>query len=448
MTLLPKTNLNNPLVDLSTQKKETNFNWQKCWYPVSFVEDLPKNKPLEFSLYGESLVIFRNQEKELVCLKNICPHRAAKLSDGEIVDGKLECPYHGWQFGKEGKCLHIPQLPEGEGIQDHMYVKYYSVLEIQGMIWIWAGDTETADKQLIPTIPQLELSDFVSEDKVYDFPCEQSFLIENILDPAHVNIIHSKTQAKKKDAQPLEMKVLETSERGFKGKWRWTKNTKIDWVLTDFIAPNLVFHYFTLNEKLGWNLGLAVYSIPLGDNKTRVFVRIFRNFFTIFSKLTPRWYNHLKGCAISEEDIKVLMGQQKQIEQEQKYLKELYNPLKTSDIFVVEYRNWLDMFGTSLPIYRGMSNSRTLKYDDIIDLRSINRFEQHTSICNSCSNAHKRAIAIANISTIMAIIFFAITLFTNDVKAEIILLISIILKFSSDFIKINLERSIFHKDRY
>jgi len=38
------------------------------------------------------------------------PIRLAKLSEGQIVDGKLECLYHGWQFDGDGKCVKIPQV--------------------------------------------------------------------------------------------------------------------------------------------------------------------------------------------------------------------------------------------------------------------------------------------------------------------------------------------------
>lgn len=36
--------------------------------------------------------------------------RLAKLSEGQLVDGRLECLYHGWQFEGEGKCVKIPQV--------------------------------------------------------------------------------------------------------------------------------------------------------------------------------------------------------------------------------------------------------------------------------------------------------------------------------------------------
>lgn len=37
--------------------------------------------------------------------------RLAKLSEGQLIDGRLECLYHGWQFEGEGKCVKIPQVP-------------------------------------------------------------------------------------------------------------------------------------------------------------------------------------------------------------------------------------------------------------------------------------------------------------------------------------------------
>jgi nitrite reductase/ring-hydroxylating ferredoxin subunit len=38
-------------------------------------------------------------------------HRSAKLSEGQVTDGRLECLYHGWQFEGSGACTKIPQVP-------------------------------------------------------------------------------------------------------------------------------------------------------------------------------------------------------------------------------------------------------------------------------------------------------------------------------------------------
>ncbi len=107
----------------STSPAIQTFNPKLCWYPVCFVEDLPKNRPYSFSLYDEPLVLFQDKEGNLICLTDRCPHRAAKLSDGQITDGKIECLYHGWQFGADGECLHIPQLEANAKIPTAACVK-------------------------------------------------------------------------------------------------------------------------------------------------------------------------------------------------------------------------------------------------------------------------------------------------------------------------------------
>lgn len=39
--------------------------------------------------------------------------RLAPLSQGRVVQGKLQCSYHGWEFDKAGTCTNIPQLADG-----------------------------------------------------------------------------------------------------------------------------------------------------------------------------------------------------------------------------------------------------------------------------------------------------------------------------------------------
>jgi len=95
-------------------------------------------------LYEETFVLFKNQDGknetrknqdgQFVCLTDRCPHRAARLSNGQIIEGRIECLYHGWQFGTDGQCLHIPQLPEDTKIPVNACVPSFKVVERQGII--------------------------------------------------------------------------------------------------------------------------------------------------------------------------------------------------------------------------------------------------------------------------------------------------------------------------
>ena len=49
-----------------------------------------------------------------------CPHRGADLAFGRLEDDGLRCPFHGWLFDVDGKCLETPAEPEGSALCQHI----------------------------------------------------------------------------------------------------------------------------------------------------------------------------------------------------------------------------------------------------------------------------------------------------------------------------------------
>ncbi len=46
---------------------------------------------------------------QLSAMDNVCPHRGGPLGTGVIDDGKLICPWHGWQFDPAtGRAIQVP----------------------------------------------------------------------------------------------------------------------------------------------------------------------------------------------------------------------------------------------------------------------------------------------------------------------------------------------------
>ncbi len=71
-------------------------------------ETLPENKPVRFELNGMGVVVVRTGT-ESHASEDVCPHAGWRLSEGEIIDGLLECPGHGWQFHPAtGQCTDVP----------------------------------------------------------------------------------------------------------------------------------------------------------------------------------------------------------------------------------------------------------------------------------------------------------------------------------------------------
>lgn len=425
----------------------SSFDWQKCWYPVTFVQDLPLDKPFAFSIYDEPFVIFYHNSK-LVCLSDRCSHRAAKISDGQLIDGRIECLYHGWQFGIDGQCLHIPQLAKGASIPKQACIPAFKVVEHQGIIWLWRGTPETADLSLIPVSKEVEKEGVVVVDTVTDLPYDQNYLVENFLDPAHVPISHDRTELKmeRENAQPLEMEITNVSAEGFQGRYRNSKTTRLGWANLDFIAPGTVFYSFS-NDSFGIIGGLALYAIPWGQGKSRVLVRRYGNFFDWRFKNTPRWLEHLRQNKILEEDLYFIRGQESYIKNSGKSIKETYLPLKTIDIFVMEHRKWLDKFGVGLPYYQGYDNANNVS--NTIENIIPDRLTRHTKLCSSCSQAYKIINNLEQVTMGVAIAFTLLTIFaknnsTMQIVDMVIFLITIATFFSLGKLKIHFEKS-FHR---
>lgn len=426
---------------------EQKFNLNKCWYPVIFVQDLPKNRPYGFTIYDQSFVLFRNQSGKWICLKDLCPHRAAKLSDGQIIDGKIECLYHGWQFDSNGKCSHIPQLPKDATIPINSCIQSFTVIEKQGMIWFWWGNELDIDENLIPLLPDIDKPGFVRADFMLDLPYDQSYLVENVMDPAHVSISHHNTRGggNRKNAQPLDMEVIETSPQGIRGRWRGQNKTNDSWKLIDFIAPSLVLNSAYIQDK-NWTFGLALYCVPSGKNRCRLLARGYRNFLNWGVKIRPRWLDHLNTNKILEQDLPLIFGQQEQIEKLAKNLQEVYLPLKTSDLLVVEYRKWLDKYGHDLPFYQGYTTSKESIIPEVKQkFASLDRFNRHTQICSSCSQAYQRIIRVKQTLIGFAITLGALATITDVYKIKIILvffsMLSVLMAVFAQKLKTKFEQS-------
>ena len=80
------------------------------WYAVLASDEVPADQPVPFRRLGADLVFWRSPAGVHAAVDR-CPHRQAKLSIGRLVDGCLECPFHGWRFAADGSCTRVPAHP-------------------------------------------------------------------------------------------------------------------------------------------------------------------------------------------------------------------------------------------------------------------------------------------------------------------------------------------------
>jgi len=79
------------------------------WFQVAFSHELEPGavKPLRY--FDKDLVAFRTEAGAISVLDAHCPHLGAHLGHGgKVKGGSIECPFHAWQFGTDGKCTAVP----------------------------------------------------------------------------------------------------------------------------------------------------------------------------------------------------------------------------------------------------------------------------------------------------------------------------------------------------
>jgi len=161
---------------------------RRYWQPAALLDELDGGRPaVPVRLLGEDLVLFRGGDGALGLIGRQCPHRGVDLAYGRIEDGGLRCPFHGWLFDAEGRCLEQPAEPEGSTFHAKISHTAYPVAVRSGIVFAWMGPGAP------PAFPEFDC--FVAPD-AYTFAfkgmIEANWLqaLEVGIDPAHASFLH------------------------------------------------------------------------------------------------------------------------------------------------------------------------------------------------------------------------------------------------------------------
>ncbi len=80
------------------------------WLAALALSELPDGETRFLELDGNSIIVSRHGD-QVTCFKNACAHMGLEMTDGEIANGILTCPYHGFRYALEsGECLTAPEV--------------------------------------------------------------------------------------------------------------------------------------------------------------------------------------------------------------------------------------------------------------------------------------------------------------------------------------------------
>jgi len=192
---------------------------EDIWYFAGLKSEFKNGQMSHKTIAGQPIVVGRGQDGNIFALRDICPHRAAPLSAGRILDdGTVECPYHGWRFGQEnGQCNHIPAICSGQkdpsaGIK----VRAFPVREDGQLIWVYiAADTKFKGE------PSFEPPHYAMAQRKQVFVqrltlnCHVDHAVIGLMDPAHVPFLHRQWWWRTGGSMHEKEKKFEPREHGF-----------------------------------------------------------------------------------------------------------------------------------------------------------------------------------------------------------------------------------------
>lgn len=80
------------------------------WHYAAKLPDIPEGGVKALVLDGEKLLLSR-RGSIVTCFQNACAHLGLALDDGEVEDGIITCPYHGFRYDlSSGECLTAPAV--------------------------------------------------------------------------------------------------------------------------------------------------------------------------------------------------------------------------------------------------------------------------------------------------------------------------------------------------
>jgi len=163
--------------------------FRRYWLVVGTVHEL-HDIPQAVKVLGEELVLFRDNAGQIGLLGEHCPHRGTSLEYGDIEDGGLRCPYHGWLFDVHGRCLEMPAEPKDSKFCQKVKHTSYPVRESGGLIFAYMGPDQANPPPLPQYAPLLDRGGQRQVEPVRHAEYNWFNFFENSADPAHVCILH------------------------------------------------------------------------------------------------------------------------------------------------------------------------------------------------------------------------------------------------------------------
>jgi phenylpropionate dioxygenase-like ring-hydroxylating dioxygenase large terminal subunit len=312
------------------------------WYAILRSKEIPKKGIVSYKRLGEKLAFWRTDTKEIACIFDKCCHRGASISGGKVVNNHAQCPFHGFEYDKDGKVTTIPANGRNKEVPPRYRVNSYVVKEKYGYIWIYWGDK----KEDLPEIPFFDdlKENFYYSEIVDHWPMHYSRCIENQMDVVHLPFVHHNTIGKGKktivygprikwDDNKLTWFVKNVADDGVKVALPESEMGDDNNLFSlEFIMPSL------WQNKISEKVRIFAAFAPIDEENTKIYLRFYQSFMPIWGlRGLIGLGGNLSSRIILNQDKRVVI---KQIPKESSL--RMGEKLIPGDIPIIEFRKKRD----------------------------------------------------------------------------------------------------------
>ena len=167
-----------------------NPDYPSSWWVIAYSDDVRRGEVIPIRALERDLVLWRDGQGQLVCQSAHCPHLGAHLGyGGEVIAGRLHCPFHGWEFDPSG---HVAAQP---GVDTHREsrgcLSRFQTVEYLQTIFVWTGatppDHDVPDLLGARGLKPADVSCFHNR---FRLPFQAKGFLENTQDGNHFGAVH------------------------------------------------------------------------------------------------------------------------------------------------------------------------------------------------------------------------------------------------------------------
>lgn len=289
------------------------------WYAVLESREVPRGKPIGATRLGERLVFWREGRGKVACLRDLCVHRGAMLSAGKLCGDRVQCPFHGFEYDRSGRCTKIPAHGHGAAVPERFRVRQLPAREEHGWIFVWWGELPGDSEASLPPVPFFDDIDdsFSTATAHQHWAVHYSRAVENQLDVMHLPFPHHNTIGRGGkvvvdgpivewlDTNKMRFYVFNRRDDGTPARKAEELDRDTAAVHLDFVFPNL------WQNHLGDKLRITAAFVPVDEGNCVVYIRLHQKILRVpLLRSLFNWVMMRFNGIILSQDRRVVLTQQ------------------------------------------------------------------------------------------------------------------------------------------